>query len=344
MGPVVQEVDAMPLVSIITPVYNAERWLAQTLASVRAQTLGDWEHLLVEDGSADDSAAIVEAAAREDGRIRLLRAPRNLGPSEARNLAIDAARGRFLAFLDADDLWLPEKLARSVEWMTKGGYGFIYHDYRHISPDGARVGELVRGPDELNLHTLHTRRGTGCLTVVIDRERIPEVRFPVCAKALNEDFRVWLRLVRDGYVGRRLACDLGRYRLSAGSRSANKPSSARETWKIYCDESGLSLPRALNWWMQYAWNSFWLSRHARPRWRSLQEPTWRPAAQAQIAPATDAARGAGMLSLALVTGDHHPVREAREPVAGIAAGPALSLRSGYAAPESNARTSAAHHE
>ena len=153
----------MPLISIVTPVYNAARWLPETLASVRAQTLTDWEHILVDDGSSDDSVAIVEAAARADSsadsslhsiaaaRIRLLRMERNQGPSMARNLGIDAARGRFIAFLDADDLWLPEKLARSVEWLTAHEYSFVYHDYRHISHDGSLVGALIQAPETLDL-------------------------------------------------------------------------------------------------------------------------------------------------------------------------------------------------
>jgi teichuronic acid biosynthesis glycosyltransferase TuaG len=254
-----------PRVSIITPMFNAARWLPETLASVRAQSLTDWEHLIVDDGSTDGSPAIVEAASRADGRIRLLRAPCHLGPSEARNLAIDSARGRFLAFLDADDLWLPEKLALSVEAMTASGYGFTYHDYRHISPDGLQVGELVRGPDELNLYTLHTRRGTGCLTVVIDREQIPVPRFPDVGKGSNEDFHVWLEIVKEGHIGRRLAYDLGRYRLSSTSRSGNKLASLVGTWRTYRTASGLSLVHALNWWIQYVWNAFWLHRYARPR-------------------------------------------------------------------------------
>jgi len=101
----------MPLVSIITPIYNAAPWLRETLDSVRAQTLTDWEQIMVDDGSSDDSVAIAEAAALQDPRFRLIRTLRNMGPSAARNLAIEAARGRFIAFLDADDLWLPEKLA-----------------------------------------------------------------------------------------------------------------------------------------------------------------------------------------------------------------------------------------
>jgi glycosyltransferase involved in cell wall biosynthesis len=256
----------MPLVSIITPVYNAARWLPETLASVRAQTLADWEQILVDDGSSDDSVAIVEAAAAVDARFRLLHAPRNEGPSKARNLALEAARGRFIAFLDADDLWLPEKLARSVEMMTEHGYGFIYHDYRHISHDGAMIGALIRGPEELNLRSLHTRRGTGsCLSVVLDRWRIDGFRFPGGYRHLHEDFCGWLSLIQKGYTGHRLAADLGRYRLSAKSRSANKLVGAMETWRIYRRISRLSFPRAALWWTEYAWNDFWLYRYGRPR-------------------------------------------------------------------------------
>ena len=267
----------MPIVSIVTPVYNAARWLPQMVASVRAQTWTDWEHLLVDDGSTDESPAILEAAAAADERVRLLRTRRNEGPSSARNLALDAARGRFIAFLDADDLWLPEKLARSLEWMKEQRFGFIYHDYRLISHDGGRIGGVVSGPDELNVRTLHTRRGAGCLTVVIDRERVPGLRFPDESRVSNEDFRTWLGVLRRGCIGHRLACDLACYRLSAGSRSANKLACAREVWKLYRVESKLPLARALCWWTQYAWNAFWLRLRARPRWRVGQGPAAEPA-------------------------------------------------------------------
>src|ERR1700735_2324703 len=169
----------MPLVSIVTPVYKAGPWLKETLASVRAQTLTDWEQILVDDGSSDNSVAIAEAAAKQDARFTLIRTPQNMGPSSARNLAIEAARGRFIAFLDADDLWLPEKLARSVAWITSRRYSFIYHDYRHISHDRLRVGALIKALEKLDWPTLQTRRGPGgCVSIVIDRKRIPVFRFP----------------------------------------------------------------------------------------------------------------------------------------------------------------------
>ena len=254
----------MPLVSIITPFYNAARWIPETMASVRAQTLTDWEQILVDDSSTDDSATIVEAMACQDPRFRLLRAPYNGGPVAARNMALDAARGRFIAFLDADDLWLPQKLARSIEWMTERGYDFIYHDYRHISHDGSRVGKVVCGPDTLTMRALHTHRGTGCLTVVIDRDAIPALRFPLIAPYHAEDFALWAQLLNEGHTGHRLPCDLARYRLSPKSRSSNKLRSAMNAWQLYRVISKLSMARAGFWWVQYAWNASWLHRNARP--------------------------------------------------------------------------------
>jgi glycosyltransferase involved in cell wall biosynthesis len=256
----------MPLVTIVTPVYNAARWLPETIATVLAQTLPDWEQILVDDGSTDDSREIIKAAAAKDSRFRLLCTAGRKGPSMARNLALDAAQGRFIAFLDADDVWHPEKLARSVEWMTTHGYGFIYHDYRHMSFDGALLGPLITGPEVLDFRTLHTRRGHGgCLSIVIDRERVANFRFPANYRYTHEDFVGWLSIINQGENGHRLPIDLGRYRLSAHSRSSNKRRAVMDTWRIYREYSRLPLLRAAQWWTIYLWNSFWLYQRARPR-------------------------------------------------------------------------------
>jgi teichuronic acid biosynthesis glycosyltransferase TuaG len=256
----------MPLVSVITPVYNAARWLPEALASVRAQTLTDWEHILVDDGSTDHSLAIVRSAADKDARFRSLSTSHKGCLAVLRNLGLDAARGRYVAFIDADDLWLPEKLARSIEWMTTHGYGFIYHDYRHFFHTGGRAGAVVSGPEELTLRTQHTRRGVNCVGVVIDREQIPEFRFIEGLYPYHhEDFIAWMNLIQRGYTGYRLPVDLGRYRLSKESLGANKFAAAIRAWRIYRDLSKLPFLRAASWWTQYAWNGFWLHVQARPR-------------------------------------------------------------------------------
>jgi hypothetical protein len=256
----------MPQFSIITPVYNAARWLPETLESVRAQTSSDWEHILVDDGSTDESVSIVQAAATADPRIRLLHTPSNGGPAAARNLALGNARGRYFAFLDADDLWLPEKLECCLDWMRAHDSSFVYHDYRHISADGARLGTVIAGAEELNLRTLHTRRGHGgCLSMVFDRERVGDLRFPTSSRAKHEDFLAWLRIIEQGHTGHRVPRDLGRYRVSDSGRNANKLQAAYHTWLIYRNTSKLPLPRAISWWTLYVWNTFRMYRSATPR-------------------------------------------------------------------------------
>lgn len=256
----------MPLVSVITPVFNAVDFLADALRSVQEQTFSEWEHILIDDGSTDGSFELMEEAAAGDSRLRLLRTQGRIGPAKARNQGLESARGKYIAFLDADDLWLPQKLKRSLGWMKANNYSFIYHDYRHFSRDGKKTGAVIAGPDRLDLQSLHSRRGGGaCLTVVLDWEQLPDFRFPVDHEDLNEDFVAWLRLVKKGHVGHRLAEDLGRYRLSEGSRNGNRIASAVACWRIYRNESKLPFGLALNWWTQYAWNAFWMHRRAAPR-------------------------------------------------------------------------------
>lgn len=255
-----------PLVSVITPVFNAARFLPETLCSVRNQTFGDWEHILADDGSTDSSIEIIRRAAGLDQRIRFVNGGSQTGPARARNRALEAAGGRYVAFLDADDLWLPAKLERCLEWMVTNNWPFAYHDYRHISADGRRIGGRIGGPDVLDWKTLHIRRGVGsCLTVVIDRKRIPEFKFPSHDCGRHEDFVAWAQLVRRGYTGHRVPKDLGRYRISSDGRNINKLGSAIGCWRAYRRESRLSFARATSWWMQYAWNAYWMYRRGAPQ-------------------------------------------------------------------------------
>ena len=262
--PIIEPVTP-PLVSIITPVFNAAPWLEDMLESVRRQTFAEWEHLLVDDGSTDGSDQMIERAAASEPRIRLLRMAENGGPAMARNRAIEEARGRYLAFLDADDLWLERKLELCIRFMQENAYPFVYHAFRYLSSDGERAGALVCGPAELTCRTLHTRRGIGdCMSVMIDRERIPDFRFLTGTGKTHEDWQAWLSLVKAGHTGHLLRQDLGRYRKSEGSRNAGKLAAARLVWRLYRDYERLPWPRAASWWTQYAWNSFWLQLRSKP--------------------------------------------------------------------------------
>ncbi len=129
-----------PLVSIITPAYNSGRFIDQTVASARNQTWTDWEMIIVDDGSSDDTAQRAKRATVADSRIRFLQAPSNGGVARARNIALREARGRYIAFLDSDDLWEPEKLDRQITFMRRYEVGVSFSAYRLIDEQGAAIG------------------------------------------------------------------------------------------------------------------------------------------------------------------------------------------------------------
>jgi teichuronic acid biosynthesis glycosyltransferase TuaG len=255
----------MPLVSIITPLYKASRWLDELFSTVDSQSLQKWELIMIDDASPFEDYELVKTRVANRANTYLYRLPENAGPGRARNLGLEKARGRFIAFLDADDLWVPEKLQAQTEFMIKNNIGFSFHDYRHMSPDGKLVGARISGPDKLDFRTHHVRRGTGgCLSVMIDTEKVLDFKFPDVARHLPEDYLAWLEILKTGHVGIRLPKDLGRYRVSAQSRSGNKLAQAKSVWRIYRHIERLPFLTSALWWTQYSMNSVLMYRGARP--------------------------------------------------------------------------------
>jgi teichuronic acid biosynthesis glycosyltransferase TuaG len=264
---------AQPLVSIITPLFNAAKWMEDFFQTVDAQTLTNFEVILVDDASPKEDFEIVRRMVEGRSNTFLYRLTENGGPAKARNLGIGKARGRFIAFLDADDLWLPEKLQRQTDFMQRDKVGFSFHDYRHMSPDGSMVGDRIAGPNKLDFRTHHVRRGTGgCLSVMIDRLIVTDFHFPDVDRALPEDYLAWLKIIKSGHVGVRLAEDLGRYRVSSQSRSGNKLSQALSVWRIYRHVEQLPFLTSALWWSQYSINSVVMYRGARP-YVSISDPS-----------------------------------------------------------------------
>ncbi|MCB1337954.1 MAG: glycosyltransferase family 2 protein [Maritimibacter sp.] len=224
-----------PLFSIITPVFNASATLDETLASVRAQTRTDWEHLLIDDASSDNSRALLEAAAARDPRLRVIALSRRSGAARARNAGIRAARGRYIAFLDADDLWHPDKLARQ-KTVLETGAGLVFSSYRRIDASGRELGQ-VRAPALLDFD--HALRGNaiGCLTAVYDTAIYGKTYMPDIPR--RQDYGLWLDLLRRGGAAVGIEDSLADYRVRPNSLSSNKVRAALGTWQVLRDSGEL---------------------------------------------------------------------------------------------------------
>lgn len=229
----------MPLVSIITPAYNAAKYIGDAIESVRAQTYGDWEMIIVDDCSADGTGAVVERYAAEDRRIRLIRRAENGGSAASRNIALKAAHGRYIAFLDADDTWLAEKLTRQLAFMQAHNAAISYHAYRRMTVDG-KEGRLLRGPTRVTFDTLLRKTCVGMLTAMIDRQSTGDMQFDTTLRR-REDLAFWLNLTKTGHDILFLDEDLARYRVTPGSKSKALTASALGTWRVYRRAAGLTI-------------------------------------------------------------------------------------------------------
>jgi len=242
-----------PVISVITPVYNAERFIAETIESVRSQTFTNWELILVDDASTDKSSEILQKYRQMDSRIRSVRLPSNQGAARARNRALKEARGRFLAFLDSDDLWTPEKLERQLDFMHQNGYAFTYTAYTMIDITGQDEGMIVSVPGHMNYYDLLKNTTIGCLTVMIDSCQtgnftMPDVR-------AGQDTAAWLQLLRKGITAYGLNEPLAKYRQVPGSISSNKWNAVKRTWNTYRNLEKLSLPAAAYYMAHYVANA-----------------------------------------------------------------------------------------
>lgn len=218
------------LVSIVTPAYKAASFVGASIESVQAQDHRQWEMLVVDDRSPDNTAEVVERYAAEDPRVRLIRQPQNGGAAAARNAALENARGRYIAFLDSDDLWLPGKLSAQLAFMAATRAGLSFTAFRRISQNGDRVGRLIGVPDRLSYADLLKNTAIVTSTVIVDRLQSGSFRM---TKTYYDDFVLWLELLKRGVVARGLNEDFTRYRMVAQSISRNKTNSARQVWLTY---------------------------------------------------------------------------------------------------------------
>lgn len=242
-----------PLVSVITPAFNAERFIHETIESVLAQTYNNWEMIIVDDCSTDNTKQIVQSYAAKDNRIKLFTLDKNSGSGVARNKAMDESKGRFIAFLDSDDMWLPEKLERQISFMLANGIAFSFTKYVRMQEDGTITNAITEAPATVEYDTLMKHCVIGCLTVVLDRSKIGEQR--MLEIRTRQDYAFWLSLTRQGFNAYGLPEVLAKYRLVENSISSNKLKAARQNWRLYYEIEDQPLWKSLWYFANYAFTS-----------------------------------------------------------------------------------------
>lgn len=248
-----------PKVSVITPVYNAARFLEQTIASVQAQSLKDFEYLLVIDNNSHDSSEVIaRKLAANDPRLKIINDPKAKGAAANRNIGVQQAKGEYMAFIDADDLWLPNKLERQLQFMNEKKANFSFTAFTRISEDGQRSGLTLEVPERISYDELLKDNVIGCLTAIVRRSVYPNLSF---SEVGWEDMAAWLSILRTGDLGYGLNESLAQYRIVDGSRSNNKLFAARLRWETLRKVEKFSVARSGYLFARYAMHG--LRKHYR---------------------------------------------------------------------------------
>lgn len=202
------------LVSIITPTWACARFISETIQSIQNQTYQNWELLIQDDCSTDGTDNVVKPFAEADDRIKYECNAQNSGAAITRNNALRRAKGKWIAFLDSDDLWLPEKLEHQLKFMEGNNYAFSYHEYTEISEDGKDLGVYVSGIKKVSELQMYACCWPGCLAVMYDAEKVGLIQIKDVKK--NNDTAMWLKVVKKSpcYL---LKEDLAKYRRRAVS-------------------------------------------------------------------------------------------------------------------------------
>lgn len=240
------------LVSIITTCYNAKKYIKRTLNSALAQTYKNIELLVIDNGSTDGSADIINEFVKNDSRVKKLTIRKNDGGgASAWKLGISNANGRYVAFLDADDLWDSQKIEKQLNFMLKNGYDFSYTKYHWIDEEDNDLNNIVNIVPKLTFYDFIGNTCIGCSTVMIEINVLKRIEIPTHQKA-NWDFATWGLILQTGLTAYGLNEDLMRYRIVSTSMSRNKLKYAKSVWQIYTDIFNINLFLKIKSFCSYA--------------------------------------------------------------------------------------------
>jgi glycosyltransferase involved in cell wall biosynthesis len=226
------------LVSILTPTYNTEKFIRETIESVKNQTYQNWEMILVDDGSKDKTAFVIEEFSKNDARIKLFKLPENRGNGFARNVALERAKGKYIAYLDADDLWFPEKLEKQIQFLKTNNLHFTFSFYDSIDDEGNDLNRKVESPNPLTYKQLFYCNYVGNLTAIYDADYFGKIIMETSQK--RQDWRIWLTILKQIKTARPIPESLAFYRIRKDSVSSSKFKLIKHNFGVYREFHGYS--------------------------------------------------------------------------------------------------------
>ncbi len=238
------------MVSVITPAYNSQQYIEETIASVMSQNYPNWEHIIIDDCSTDATLSVIKKMAQKDSRIQVVENRKNRGVAATRNKGIAKARGKYVALLDGDDLWNRDKLEKQVQIAEDTGASIVYTSYEMIDDKGNKRYDDYMVPKTIDLQGLLEKNVLSCSTTML-RKDVAE-KYCFSNDFYHEDYALWIQLVKAGYQPVGITEPLAKYRIHQGSRASNKVKSAYHRWKIYRKLAHCSIPQSNRFLWKYA--------------------------------------------------------------------------------------------
>lgn len=246
--------ELIMLVSIIMPVYNSFRYLAESIQSVLGQSYKNWQLIIVDDCSTDGSCELALEYAKNDSRIKVYKLDKNSGPAVARNFAIEKANGRFISFLDSDDLWKPEFLITSLDLMLEKNIEFCFASYHRCDENLNPLLSDFIVPEKVSYKDILKTNPISCLTAVYDTSRIGKLLMPNIIK--RQDYGLWLKILKQTVFAYGIKKPLAIYRIRKQSVSRNKVKASIYQWRTYRDVEHISLVKSIYYFIHYAYYGF----------------------------------------------------------------------------------------
>lgn len=245
-----------PLVSIVMPAYDAAEYICDSIASVLQQTYPHWELLVIDDASHDSTHEAVEECRNGDERIKIHKLPTNQGAGFARNIGIKASRGELICFLDADDIWKPEKLEKQIAFMSQEKVDVCYASYELMNENGESIRRKIKALPELSFQKLLKANYVGNLTGIYNAGKIGKIYCPLIRK--RQDWGLWLLAVKKAGGAKGIQEPLAKYRIRKNSISRNKFEMLQYNYSVYREVLEFSTPKSLFWMSMFLWEQIFV--------------------------------------------------------------------------------------